>query len=90
MHFKYTATILALATSISAQSNYLVMSCNTNSVACQVAGIACHNDNTPWACPVSMDMAESFSSTCRNINAYPEVRLSSANLEEAKAAAGCK
>ncbi|KAE8356205.1 hypothetical protein BDV28DRAFT_145390 [Aspergillus coremiiformis] len=89
MH-KYTAIILTLAASISAQTNYLIMSCNTSPIPCQTAGIACENENTPWVCPVSGDMVEYFSSTCRNVNGYPEIRGSRFTLQDAKQNAGCK
>jgi hypothetical protein len=90
MQLKYTAIVLTLATSISAQADYLVMSCNTSPVACQAVGINCNNENTPWACPVRIEMIDYFSNTCRNVNGYPEVRLSSVTLDEARVAAGCK
>ena len=90
MQFTYTAIALTLATAISAQSNYLIMSCNTSPIPCQAVGIPCNNENTPWACPVKNDMVESFSINCRNINAYPEVRGSGFTLSDAKQTAGCK
>ncbi|OOO13417.1 SNF2-related protein [Aspergillus oryzae] len=81
MQFTYTAIALALATTISAQSSYLIMSCNTSPIPCQNVGIPCNNENTPWACPVSGDKVELFSNSCRNINGYPEVRGSGFTLK---------
>ncbi|RAQ55362.1 hypothetical protein AFGD_007531 [Aspergillus flavus] len=90
MQFTYTAIALALATTISAQSSYLIMSCNTSPIPCQNVGIPCNNENTPWACPVSGDKVELFSNSCRNINGYPEVRGSGFTLSDAQQTAGCK
>jgi len=90
MQFTYTAIALALATAISAQSSYLIMSCNTSPIPCQNVGIHCNNENTPWACPVSGDKVELFSNSCRNINGYPEVRGSGFTLSDAQQTAGCK
>ncbi|KAE8413060.1 hypothetical protein BDV36DRAFT_269618 [Aspergillus pseudocaelatus] len=90
MQFTYTVIALALATAISAQNNYLIMSCNTSPIPCQDVGIPCNNENTPWACPVSSDRVELFSANCRNINGYPEVRGSGFTLSDARQTAGCK
>ncbi|OGM50792.1 hypothetical protein ABOM_000768 [Aspergillus bombycis] len=90
MQFTYTAIALALVTAISAQNNFVIMSCNTSPIPCKSVGIPCNNENTPWACPVNSDLVAAFEAHCRNINAYPEIRGSGFTLSDAKQTAGCK
>ncbi|KAE8398167.1 hypothetical protein BDV37DRAFT_276343 [Aspergillus pseudonomiae] len=90
MQFTYTAIALALVTAISAQNNFVIMSCNTSPIPCHAVGIPCRNENTPWACPVRSDQVATFEASCRNINAFPEIRGSGFTLSDAKQTAGCK
>ncbi|KAE8147736.1 hypothetical protein BDV25DRAFT_142468 [Aspergillus avenaceus] len=90
MNLKYLPLAISLlATTISAES-YLVMACNTNTIACRTAGIPCDNSYDA-SCPVRDDMRSEFAEVCRRSNGYVEIRVESGlTLQQAKNAAGCK